>query len=446
MADNLYFSRDTKLFASIKNVTNGTASATPDACWEIPVLDGFSFSQANNTSEITLSEMESSGGISRRGRRLFNDSLAPAEWSFSTYVRPVKGDGTPYASNEGHAVEEVLWANMAGADFYNATADAFESNKFASDPANTATNEAVSTPGSNTLAIDFSQSNRSVLHTIDLYFVMETNPLQPVVYKLESAVVNEATVTFDVDGIATIEWSGFSRNIVDITSSVSVIKSDGSGDITVLPGTTVADTVYIDGDNDNAFIYGNGAANGVPAIDEGISSTSNFIRNRLTQLTIDYQGTSEADLFPGANTDGVYSLTLTGGSVTISNNIEYLTPEEIGKVNIPLENVTGARTVTGSFTCYMNFDDDVAGNLGTSTQFFNDFKSSKALDIVTNDFNLQFKVGGSTGNRLEMAMAQAHIEIPVTNIEDVISYEVNFHGLGSNISGTDEVTLAYYNA
>jgi len=445
MADNLYFSRDTKLFASIKNVTNGTASATPDACWEIPILDGFSFSQANNTSEITLSEMESSTGVSRRGRRLFNDSLAPAEWSFSTYVRPVKGDGDPYTSSHVHAVEEILWANMAGADFYNTTSDAFESNKFASNPAVVGTNEVVTTPDASDLNISFARSNRAVLHTIDLYFVMETNSLEPVIYKLESAVVNEATVNFDVDGIATIEWSGFAKNITDQTGNTIVVETGGAGDVAALPDPTVADKIYLDNNNDNAFIYGNGLTGGVTAIDDGIASTSNFIRNRLTQLDITAANT---DAFPGAATDtGVYNLTLTGGSITIANNIEYLTPEEIGQVNIPLENVTGARAVSGSFTCYLNFDDG-GSNLGTSTALFNDFKSTEALNIVTNQFDLAFNIGGkgANSNRLQFNMNKAHLEIPVTNIEDVISVEVNFVGLGTNITGTDEVDIVYFSA
>ena len=39
MADTLYFSRDTKVFVKIDT-----------AVWEMPVLDGFSFSQATNAS------------------------------------------------------------------------------------------------------------------------------------------------------------------------------------------------------------------------------------------------------------------------------------------------------------------------------------------------------------------------------------------------------------
>lgn len=421
MADNLYFSRDTKLYATFKN-----AAGTIQAAFELPILDGFSFSQANNTSEITLSEMESSAGVSRRGRRLFNDSLAPAEWSFSTYVRPFEGAAAgDYVTGDNHAVEEVLWAQMAGADSYNETTDEFESAKFA---------DALVTDTDGTdLDINFASSNRAVLQPMDLYFVMETNALNPVVYKLQDAAVNEATITFDVDGIATIEWSGFAKDIKDWTGNTTV------------SGTPTAATdgdIILDSSADNAFNYDNGATL-VTAKDEGVSATDNFIRNRLTQLSLTADTTIQTE-FPGASNNGIYNLTLTGGSITISNNIEYLTPEEIGKVNLPLENVTGSRSVSGSFTCYINFDD--SNNLGTSTSLFNDFKGTDALDIVTNDFALIFKIGGATGKRLEVTMPTSHIEIPVTNIEDVISFETNFHGLPSNISGTDEVTLAYFGA
>jgi hypothetical protein len=83
MADNLFFSRDSKVF--IKKGSH---------IWEMPVLDGFSFSQATNTSEITLNEMTDTAGNSRRGRQMFTDSYAPAEWSFSTYARPFASTGS----------------------------------------------------------------------------------------------------------------------------------------------------------------------------------------------------------------------------------------------------------------------------------------------------------------------------------------------------------------
>ena len=85
MADQFYFSRNTRLIIEDAGGSNR---------WEIPILDGYSFSQATNSSEITLNEAADASGNSRRGRQMFNDSLAPAEWSFSTYMRPFKSAGS----------------------------------------------------------------------------------------------------------------------------------------------------------------------------------------------------------------------------------------------------------------------------------------------------------------------------------------------------------------
>ena len=81
------------MFIQFRNTTDNTGVANKlgkGALWECLFLMDTAFSQTTNTSEITLAEMESSAGISRRGRRMFTDSLAPAEWSFSTYIRPFK--------------------------------------------------------------------------------------------------------------------------------------------------------------------------------------------------------------------------------------------------------------------------------------------------------------------------------------------------------------------
>ena len=85
MADKFYFSRDTEVYLMMGVNAAGSSAATS---WKIPVLDGFSFSQGTNTSEITLAEMSDGSGNSRRSRQMFTDSYAPAEWSFQTYMRP----------------------------------------------------------------------------------------------------------------------------------------------------------------------------------------------------------------------------------------------------------------------------------------------------------------------------------------------------------------------
>ena len=70
MADTFYYSRDT-----LVHLTDSAG-----AIYKIPVLDGFSFSQATNVTEVTLNEMATSAGVSRRARQMFTDSYAPAEW------------------------------------------------------------------------------------------------------------------------------------------------------------------------------------------------------------------------------------------------------------------------------------------------------------------------------------------------------------------------------
>lgn len=390
--DTLYFSRDSKMYVEIGS-----------SVWEIPVLDGFSFSQANNSTEVTLAEMEDTSGSSKRGRRVFNDSLAPVEWSFSTYARPFLSEGSDTAGNaekdgtdRHHAVEEILWTLMAGASAYTApdasTASALTGLTFSS------TASPNTTAGTGLTELSFANSNKATLGTANIYFSLDDGGSNPVVYKLTEGVVNEASIDFDVDGIATIAWSGFAKTLTE--------------------GSKPTRTVF-----------------------EAINSTNNYIRNRLTQLSITAGDTTT---FPGSGS-GVYTLTLTGGNITISNNMSFLTPETLGTVNLPIGHVTGARSVSGSFNCYLGLDSGT--NTGTSTDFFNDLTSSAARTKVVNSFDVTFKLGGvSTSSSVpvyQFNFPTAHLEIPAHSVEDVISLETTFQALPSTIAGTNEVTVKY---
>lgn len=395
--DTLYFSRDSKMYIEIgSNV------------WEIPVLDGFSFSQANNSTEVTLSEMEDTAGTSKRGRKVFNDSLAPVEWSFSTYARPFLSEGSNTAGNaekdgtdKHHAVEEILWALMAGPATY--TAPGSSQTTVLSGLTFSTTAAPDTAAGTGLTALSFSGSNKATLGTCNIYFSLDDGGSDPVVYKLDEAVVNEASVDFDVDGIATIAWSGFGKTLTESSKPTR--------------------TVF-----------------------EAIGASNNFIRNRLTQLAITANDTTT---FPGSGS-GVYTLTLTGGNITISNNISFLTPETLGTVNLPIGHVTGARSVSGSFNCYLGLDSGT--NTGTSTDFFNDLTSTAARSKIVNSFNLTFKLGGvgdanaftaDPGPRYQFNFPTAHFEIPAHSVEDVISIETTFQALPSTIGNTDEVTVKF---
>ena len=402
--------------------------------WEIPVLDGFSFSQATNSSEITLNEMESSAGVSRRGRRAFNDSLAPGEWSFSTYVRPFtaagasQGTGSADAAAEVHAVEEVLWALMAGADNYTSS----KYDKGGTD---------VLVPAGSEMNINFDSSNVAQLSTFNLYFVLGN--ANRTVMKLEGCVVGEASLDFDIDGIATIAWSGNAANVLDFTGSTIEATSAPAFDANTKDGSEIAvGDVFLDTDNGHKLQIvtvkpGSGTVSLGSYVNEAITTTTNFIRNRLTVLTVT-PTTRDPDSDGTPELETNYSLTLTGGNVTISNNITFITPEEIGTVNVPIGHVTGTRSVSGSFTCYLTEDTSTAN---ASRDFFEDLRA--ITNVVTNSFALVFKVGGASGTGLELNMATSHVEIPTHSIEDVISLETNFQALPSTIDGTNELTLKY---
>ncbi len=378
MANNLFFSRDTRVLVEADN-----------AVWEIPVLDGFSFSQATNTSEITLNEMAAaSGNASRRGRRMFNDSYAPAEWSFSTYMRPFlsvvdSALGWDGNSAQMHAVEEIMWASLISAGSFTPKA---------SDSANAAwgATAGIAQDGSS-LAFDFSDSNVAALKEINIYFVMGQgtyNANTHQVYKIEACAVNSAAIDFDIDGIATINWSGFGKLITDHAS---------------LPTVTIA---------------------------EAISSTSNFIRNRLTTLGV--SATAAGDIV------SAYTLTLTGGSIEFNNNITYLTPETLGVINQPIAHVTGTRSISGSFTCYLG------NHSAGSADLFEDLIESTST--ITNDFDLTFGIGGASAPKVVINLPTCHLEIPTHSIDDIISIETNFHALPSTVDGADDATITYTGA
>ena len=375
MADQFYFSRDTKVFLT----QNGSTAVG----WEIPVLDGFSFSQATNTSEITLNEMADSNGKSRRSRQMFTDSYAPVEWSFSTYMRPFgavpAGSGAiwePSASISGnpqHAVEEALWAYFVGHTSFTigsgSTASAWNG-----------TGGITNTDTS--MTVDFEQSEVAALGTFDLYFELgSATDGSDATYKLEGCVVSSVSIDFDIDGIATINWSGQGRMLTEFDSN--------SG-------------------NPPSF---------TKTISEGVSTTSNFIRNRLTQLAVTTAGSG--------NFQSSYDLVLTGGNLTFENNMTFLTPETLGSVNQPLGNVTGTRSVSGNFTCYLNHDS------GKSADLFEDIIES--TDVITNDFNLVFKIGGTSTPNVAITLPNCHLEVPSHSIEDIISLDVNFHALPASV-------------
>ena len=425
---SFFFSRDTKVFMSWSY--DGSAAKT--ALYEIPVLDGFSFSQGTNTSEVTLSEAANSTGGSKRGRAMFTDSFAPAEWSFSTYMRPtVSGSGSATTATDGvtngqhggnadkFAIEGPLWAAMS-ANTYDRATGASSADKSDYEPN----------------VFNFANSNQVTLGVFDLFFVLgaskdsegntyTTGTDGVTVYKLANCSVGSASIDFDIEGLAQIAWSGQGKKLKEVTQ---------------LKTTAGATSPAVTGEESTT----NGLVN------EGISATDNYIRQKLTSLAIAYDvdtmlgsGTAanDADGEAQLTADKQYSVVLTGGNITIENNLTYLTPETLGSVNQPLGHVMGTRSISGNFTCYLN---NVADG---SMDLLEDLH--EAVDVITNSFNMTFSIGGGSGPRVAVAVPRCHLELPTHSIDDVIGVDVNFHALPADLSSAtasssaNEITITY---
>ena len=417
-----FFSRDTKVFMT--HSLDGSTAKT--ALYEIPVLDGFSFSQGTNTSEVTLNEAATSAGYSKRGRAMFTDSFAPAEWSFSTYMRPTtSGSAAPSAATDGvtngqhagnakkFAVEGPLWSAMSAKDYDKGTG---------SDSTATMTDYEPN-------VFNFANSNQVTLGVFDLFFVLgaskdsegntyTTGTDGVTVYKVSDCSIGSASVDFDIEGLAQVAWSGNGKSVEEV-ATLETRATDSGNSVT---GTTT-----------------------LGIVNEGISSSSNFIRQKLTDLAISFDVSESTGTLGALNVDGndvTYGVTLTGGNITIENNLTYLTPETLGTVNLPLGHVMGTRSVSGNFTCYLN--DTANGSL----DLFERLQESRG--VITNAFDLNFGIGGS-GNtpRCNIEVGKAHLELPAHSFEDVVSVDVAFHGLATDLSSataadaTNEVKVTY---
>jgi len=373
MAINLQ--RDGLLFV----VPAGTAIGSIDSGsgWKIPVLAGFNFSQDAAFSDISLNE---AGAAPIRGQKRFNDALNPADVSFTTYVRPYVKTGSPAANIED--VNMLLWEALVGAGpaETNATGDATD------------------------YSVVFDNSDVHQLYELDLYFTFGGSP-NPA-YKVSNFTAGQVDIDFAIDAITSLAWTGQGTSIAEM--------ADADRD-TILALARV---------EWNSVSAGAGVAS-APADTAG----DTFIKNKFTTCV----ATSDSVWTPSATG---YTLAITGGSVTISNNITHLVPEQLGIVNESIGHFTGTRSITGSLTCYLRTGATASAGL------FNDFQTLANKQLVNNSFGLVITVGGATAPKMALTLGTAHLVVPSINVEDVVSSEIQFIGQGSTgLEGTDELTV-----
>ena len=463
--------RNSRVFFTTNVNSSGivqTTGLTGSNTYELQVLDGFSFSQNTQSETVTLNE---AGEAPVRGQRSFNTSLDPVDFTFSTYMRPRVDGGVVTAE------ERVLWNAIAGAGALgNATltggtfaditrgtttdstavitmtglsattlviggvytisgitgAYADEWNQavrvtaidlgtdaitvsYLTAPSvaagltvSTATSFAIATgswaSNANSALVHFGGSNKHQLQTFGMVFVVDG-----IAYAVDNAAMDQASIDFGLDAIAMVAWTGKGTQLRQLAAT------------TVTTGATPT------------------FSGGLTGTATGKNTTAPYIANKLSTMKLI------------SNIGGVagtaYNVAITGGNLTIANNLTYLTPANLGTVNVPITYFTGTRAISGNVTAYLR-----GGSGNTATLLSN--MLSNAATSVDPKYYVQIEVGGAANAvHVELEMNSAMLTIPTVNVEQVVSTQITFTAQGAaadfsdyDIANTNELNIRYYAA
>jgi hypothetical protein len=405
--------------------------------FRLGVLDGYSFSQGSDSTDVTISE---AGATPNRGSKRFNDSLPPAEWSFGTYVRPfVHGAASYRANTTFDCVENIMWAALSGTGLPNTTENTAGAGVF------------VSTTAEKGSLCNFTESDVHELMKLSIYFALENTT-----YRLNQAQINQAEIDFSIDGIAQITWSGNATTIDQVSEvsedpsvAVEFTTSDqGADSAAILSAITLnanSKALTDKGENCEEFNY----------VDTTGPSDADYLRNKLSSLHLStlLQGGGKASQGLDAKE---YEINITGGSLTIANNVTYVTPETIGIVDKPIGSFTGARVVSGSLTMYLdtktNGSNDLLTDLAASTDLVSNAFDMRLFMGVSGSVTLVSGVGEPmeaddfTAPGVEFNMPRAHLTVPTIEVGDLISASVEFSANGSTLLDGDEMEVKYLGA
>ena len=447
----------------------GSTSFTSGNTQEMQVLDGFTFSQASNADTVTISE---AGGDPVRGQRSFNTSLGNVEFSFSTYIRPKK-PSTVVTAEEANLWNALLCStavgtagvaagtsisdlditsagvmtltatttpNLVAGEVYvvhGATGDKAHllntAIKVTSNSGTVLVAQYLTSPGALlNIQTQFSAAtytktawNANVAISADTGFtsayssattaLSNKNQLLPfgmmiavdsVTYVIDNCALDQAVVDFGLDGIATVAWTGKGTALRQLATTIT----GASGTFATGVAGSYAEKV----------------------------TDANFITNKLSTVTLH-------SAFGGAGT--AYTLALTGGSITIANNITYVTPANLGVVNLPIGYFTGTRAISGSMTAYLRTGS--TNTAGLLSQLLAD------SDTTTEPkYSMTIAIGGAANaTHVDVIADSCFLQIPTIDAQAVMSTTINFTvqaadpTLGTpvyDIENTNELMLRYF--
>jgi hypothetical protein len=372
---------------SFNLIRNSRVFFTTNVNAETGVVAASGFLPANTREIQVLDGFSFSQNTTAETVTLNEAGAAPVrgQRSFNTALEPVDFSMSTYmrpadGGTNITAEESVLWNALFATDPIGGTNPAWVEN-------------------TTSCVLDAGNSQSHQLQKFGLIIVIDG-----VSYIIDNCALDSATVDFGLDAIAMVAWAGkgsILRQVAGLTATTGATVTLGGG----LSGTA-----------------------------KGKNTTAPFIANKLSTLT----------LKSGINGSGTtYTVAITGGSLTIANNLTYLTPANLGVVNKPFTYFTGTRAISGSLNAYLR-----AGSTNTAG-LLADLLTSSTSD-VNPAFEIQFEVGGLTNpTRVEFEMPAAVLTIPTVSTEQVVSTTINFTAQGSaaaafDIGAANELAVRYF--
>jgi hypothetical protein len=346
----------------------------------------------SNTWEIQVLEgMSFSQNTTIDTVTLNEAGAAPArgQRSFNTALEPLDFTFSTYLRpfNDGTTVtceERLLWNAFAARDAIGGTNPGWSE-----------------TSNKGTLVV--TNSNKHQLQAFGLIIIFDD-----LAYVLDNCALDTATIDFGIDAIANIQWAGKGSLIRQLDIIANTATPVG------LTGTDL-------GTGTDEATAKNAAAK--------------YITNKLTTLQVN----DTINDFTGSD----YTIPITGGSITLSNNLTYLTPANLGVVNLPITYFTGTRSVTGTLTAYLRSGSGQTGALLSGLL-------ANAANEIDPDYAINIQMGGgANATRVDLKIPAAMLQIPTVNTEQVISTTITFNGQGFtgtdfNIDSANEISIEYF--
>ncbi|WWD13744.1 hypothetical protein CPL00345_CDS0010 [Klebsiella phage GlastoCabaret] len=236
------------------------------------------------------------------------------------------------------------------------------------------------------LVVNFKDNGYHELAMLNIYILTDSSWSV-----IRNCQVGQAEVNVDIDDIGRVTWSGNGTRLETLSAQPFDPKTIG-----------IDDALYA-------------------------KIQSSYIKNKLTILK----------LKNNANGGKTYNIPITGGSFTMNNNVTYLTPNIMSRVDVPIGSFTGSFELTGSLTAYMN---DAANG---SIQLYKDLVSD--LKAV-NDFEVAIILGGEydTARPAAVLVAKhANLNIPSIETDDVLGVSIEFKAIPTQMDAGDEGYLGF---